>query len=239
MFRRFVSIESRGLKTVPRRRADGDDEGVPEIHGTAAVFFDEGDRSGTQYELWPGHVERILPTAFDDIANDDVRALQNHRSDLLLGRSVAGTLTLDVKSHGLDYRIDTADTTAGRDTVTSLKRGDMTGSSFQFLPRSDGYEWTEEEHDGVTIYVRNLTSLQTYDVGPVTYPAYRGTSSGARSAMLCLSDCRSAHAQSELTSLREEVEAFIQENNYRSEAVAKLDALDDLLRLQRLENVGG
>lgn len=230
MFRRFVSIERRGLKPVGRN--DGSDDSIPEIHGTAAVFFNEGDRAGTQYELWPGHVERISITAFDEIANDDVRGLQNHRSDLLLGRSVAGTLKLTVRNHGLDYEIDTPDTQAGRDTVTSLKRGDMTGSSFQFMPRTDGYEWTEEEYEGVTIYVRNLTNVQSLDVGPVTFPAYAGASSGARSHGLCLAACR--EARSEVDALKAEVSEFIQRNNYRSEAAAKLDEMEFQLTMDQL-----
>ncbi len=237
MFRRFTSIEKRGLKAVPReKRADGDDtEQLPEIHGTAAVFYDSNDRAGTQYELWTGHVERLMDTAFDDIGEDDVRGLQNHLNHMLLGRTESNTLRLFKREHGLDYEIDTPDTVAGRDTLTSLQRGDLTGSSFQFNIREGGVEWSEEEHeDGFTLYVRNLTSLRTFDVGPVTFPAYTGTSSGVGRSALCLSDCRSSQAASELESLKSEVSEFIQQNNYRSEAAAKLDALEDSIRLQAL-----
>lgn len=229
MFRRFVSIERRGLTT--ERRAESDADGLPAIHGTAAVFFDEGDRAGTQYELWPGHVERLMASAFDQIGEDDVRCLQNHDSRLLLGRSQAGTLQLNVREHGLDYRVQTPNTTAGRDTVESLTRGDLTGSSFQFLPRSGGAEWTEEDHEGVTVYVRNLTSVQTFDVGPVTFPAYLATSSGAGRSSLCLSDCRSVEARSETESLKAEVEEFIRQQNYASEAAAKVEELKHRFRI--------
>ena len=232
MYRRFISIEKRGLKAVPRKRADDDSDQLPEIHGTAAVFYDENDRAGTQYELWTGHVERIMDTAFDQISEDDVRCLQNHDSRLLLGRSAAGTLQLAKKDHGLDYRNDTPNTTAGRDTIESLERKDMTGSSFQFLPRSGGWEWEEEDYEGVTIYVRKLTSLRLFDVGPVTFPAYTGTTSGARSS-LCLSDCRSAEARSELESLKTEVETFIRQQNYASEAAAKVDELNHRFRMSQ------
>lgn len=229
MFRRFVSIERRGLTT--EKRADAEAEGLPAIRGTAAVFFDEGDRAGTQYELWPGHVERLMASAFDQIADDDVRCLQNHDSRLLLGRSLAGTLQLNVREHGLDYIVATANTTAGRDTIESLERGDLTGSSFQFLPRSGGYEWSEEDHEGVTVYVRNLTSLQTFDVGPVTFPAYLATSSGVGRSSLCLSDCRSMEARSEMESLKTEVEEFIRQQNYASEAAAKVEELNHRFRM--------
>ena len=222
MYRRFISIEERGLRTVPRKRSDGDGEQLPEIHGTAAVYYDQNNRAATQYELWPGHVERIREGAFHDaVKEDDVRALQNHDSRLLLGRSAADTLNLTLRNHGLDYEIDTPDTLAGRDTITSLQRGDLTGSSFQFNLREGGSNWEEEEtDDGITIYVRNITKVRLFDVGPVTFPAYTGTSSGVGRSSLCLSDCRSAEARSELESLKSEVETFIREQNYTSEAAA-------------------
>lgn len=236
MFRRFVSIEKRGLKAVPKKRMGGDEsDSLPEIHGTAAVYFDENDRAGTQYELWEGHVERIQPGAFERISEDDVRCLQNHLSHMLLGRSASKTLRLLDRSHGLDYENDTDDTTAGLDTLKYLKREDMTGSSFQFIPRESGWEWTEEEHEHegakFTLYVRNLTSLEVFDVGPVTFPAYTGTAAGVGRSSLCLSNCRSDHARSELTSLKSEVEDFIKRNNYASEAAARIEELDFRYRM--------
>lgn len=244
MFRRFIPIEQRGLKAVPSKRMDGDEsDSLPEIHGTAAVYYDKADAAGTQYRLWDRHVERLQPGAFEGIAGDDVRALQNHLSHMLLGRNKANTLGLSDEDHGLDYRIITPDTGPGRDTLVSLERGDLTGSSFQFLPRADGYEWTEEEHEHegttFTLYVRNLTNVECFDVGPVTFPAYTGTTStvGGRSS-LGLCDSRSTQAASELDSLKSEVEHFIQTNNYRSNAAGLLDKLDDDMRAMKLEQLG-
>lgn len=72
-------------------REEGDDL---YLEGYFAVF------NGV-YELWPGATESIAPGAFDDSVGDDVRALFNHNTDLVLGRTSAGTLELRQDAHGL------------------------------------------------------------------------------------------------------------------------------------------
>jgi len=118
---------ARGAKV--ETRADGNKV----ICGYAAVFYNSAD-PGTQYELWPGNVERIMPTAFDRAIRekDDCRALVNHNPDLLLGRTSAGTLKLFADTVGLGYEIIPPNTQAAKDCIASIERGDMTGSSFGF-----------------------------------------------------------------------------------------------------------
>lgn len=48
-----------------------------------------------------GFTEQIDPHAFDDQLGGDVRALIDHDTRLVLGRTCAGTLTLRVDEHGL------------------------------------------------------------------------------------------------------------------------------------------
>lgn len=158
------------------------------ITGYAAVFYREGDK-GTEYELFPGLVERIMPGAFDAaLREDDVRGLANHKPELLLGRRRAGdasaTMRLSVDDVGLKYEIDVPDTEAGRSTYESVRRGDLDGSSFAF---DTSVDWgakrgsvTWREVDGTTI--REIGSLTLYDVGPVTFPAYSGATAGIRSS---------------------------------------------------------
>jgi HK97 family phage prohead protease len=52
----------------------------------------------------------------------------------VLGRNKSGTLRLSVDGIGLRYEIDPPDTQAARDLIESLRRGDVSGSSFAFLP---------------------------------------------------------------------------------------------------------
>lgn len=145
------------------------------IVGYAAVFHREGN-AGTEYEPFDGLVEWIMPGAFDRaLREDDVRGLFNHDMNLLLGRNTAGTLKLSVDSVGLRYEITVPDTQLGRDVTESIKRGDLTGSSFSFIPGR--VVWVEEEDRDI----RQIEEVQLFDVGPVTFPAYDGTSTGLRS----------------------------------------------------------
>jgi uncharacterized protein len=145
------------------------------IRGYAAVFYD--GTSATEYPLWSRAVERIMPGAFDKaMARDDVRALFNHDPNMLLGRSKAGTLKLVVDAKGLAYEIEPGDTSVARDVLAHLKRKDITGSSFAFVVTDEN--WDKKE-DGKRI--REIRGVELYDVGPVTYPAYKGTTAAARS----------------------------------------------------------
>lgn len=94
----------------------------------------------------------------------DIIATFNH-SDRLLGRTASGTLRLAEDSHGLRMDIDLPESAA--DLKELVKRGDIAGASFTFVPRKGGQAW-----DGNT---RTLTDVFLYEVGPVIMPAYRNT----------------------------------------------------------------
>lgn len=187
---------------------------LPLITGYASVFYRDGDTS-TEYEMWaadkwgPRVVERIMPKAFDRaVKEDDVRGLFNHESGVVLGRSGAGTLRLSVDAVGLRYEIDPPDTQAARDLIQSLRRGDISGSSFAFFPRDTAYRDVKSP-DGKAIAetVIERHDVQLFDVGPVTFPAYPGATSGIRAA-------------DSLAGMREEVRA--RRAAVDSEAVAAL-----------------
>jgi len=154
-------------------------DGLTTVEGYAAVFYRQDD-PGTEYELWDGSFERIKPTAFDRALaeQDDIRALFNHDPSVLLGRTRSNTLELWVDDTGLGYRtkIDHDDPDHQR-VIAKLRRGDLTGSSFAFTIDEGGMD---VERKG-KIKIRHLTSLHLYDVGPVTYPAYKGTQASVRS----------------------------------------------------------
>lgn len=152
----------------------------PLIAGYAARYHDPND-AGTEYQLWDDVFERIMPGAFDRaVRDDDVRALFNHDPSSVLGRSKSGTLRLSLDSKGLRYEIDPPDTQVGRDVLTILHRGDVSGSSFAFDILGETIR--KETVDGKTRYIRELTDVKLFDVGPVTFPAYNAADSGARSA---------------------------------------------------------
>lgn len=166
-----VRIESRG-------------EGQPPvITGYAARYYDP-NTPGTEYVMKSRHGnihERIKPGAFDRaLAEGDVVGLFNHDTNYILGRQSAGTLRLSVDGLGLRFEIDPPDTGTGRDLMASLKRGDVSGSSFSFAPRTGGETWRDAEIENKEVSIRELTDVALYDVGPVVFPAYKAASSGVR-----------------------------------------------------------
>lgn len=145
----------------------GDDAG-PVIVGYAAVFERETDLG------W--FTEEVAPGAFKEtIEDDDIRSLVDHDSSRILGRTSAETLRVSEDERGLRMEIDVPDTSAGRDIVTSIKRGDVDGASFSFDVLDDKWE-TRDGKDH-----RTLERVKLYDVGPVTFPAYTDTTVAARS----------------------------------------------------------
>ena len=160
--------------TIPEVRQEGS-----VLSGYAAVFYD-GKRS-SEYEIFPGLVERIAPGAFRDaLRTSDVRALFDHDSKQLLGTNRAGTLHLEEDERGLRYSVDLGTTTVANNVREWVKRGELRGSSFAF--RDAESEW-ELYDDLDTTDIRTITRVGFLaDVGPVTYPAYEGTSAQMNSA---------------------------------------------------------
>ena len=147
-----------------------DDDGQQRISGYAAVF-------NTLSENLGGFREQIAPGAFDPVMGDDVRALFNHEPHLILGRTTADTLQLELDATGLRYRIDPPDTQYARDLVKSIERQDVTQSSFAFRVADDS--WDEDDDGRLVRTIKQFKRL--YDISPVTYPAYPDTTVAARS----------------------------------------------------------
>ena len=146
------------------------DTGEPVIEGYFAVF-------NSDYPLWPGAVERVAPGAFADELNADVRALCDHDTRIVLGRTTAGTLTLTEDERGLYgvIKINTADSDA-TNLYARVQRGDVSQCSF-------GFDILDEEYiinpDGSELWL--IRKVKLYEVSVVTFPAYEETSVSARS----------------------------------------------------------
>lgn len=166
---------------VAYRAADGDTP--PRLEGYAAMFdtwTQIGDGS------W-GFMESIAPGAFArSLGEDDIRACFNHDANFVLGRTSAKTATFTEDAKGLRAVILPPDTMCGRDVVSLIQRGDVTGMSFMFHVRKD--EWTEGE-DG-ELPTRRLLDVKLYEAGPVTFPAYEETSIAARDRATAMREAR-------------------------------------------------
>lgn len=148
-------------------REDGDDL---YIEGYFAVF-------NSNYELWPGATESIAPGAFDDSVSDDVRALYNHNTDLVLGRTSAGTMEIKQDGRGLwgRIRINREDSEA-MNAYARIKRGDITGCSFGFDIAAQEADY---RNDGTVHWTITRVS-PLYEISPCTFPAYQDTTVSAR-----------------------------------------------------------
>lgn len=147
------------------------------IRGLASVNYNPDD-PGSQFPLWEGAVERVMPGAFDNhlASNPDVVALFNHDVNYPLGRTGNKTLKLRADEEGLHYEIEPNDTTYTQDLLKAIQRGDVSGSSFAFLPTK--VRWAR---DG-DLEVRELHEVRLFDVSPVTVAAYSSASVGLRSS---------------------------------------------------------
>lgn len=149
------------------------EDGKRYIEGYFAVY-------GGTYQLWEDAIETIDPGAFDLAADRDVRALVNHDTTLVLGRTTAGTLTLRTDERGLWGSVEINE--ADQDAVNAwarVDRGDVSQCSFGFDILT---EQRELRQDGVTVW--HLQRVKLYEVSICTFPAYEETGVEARKAEL-------------------------------------------------------
>ena len=166
--------EVRSLNEIVEQRAyDGELKAAVEgrtVEGYASVFNSMSEDLG-------GFREIILPGAFSEVLDNDVRALYNHDSNYLLARTTSGTLELKEDDKGLYYRFEMPNTSYGNDMLELFRRGDLSQSSFGFTVEKDSWRMEEGQH---VRYIERVGSL--FDVSPVVFPAYNQASSGLRSA---------------------------------------------------------
>jgi HK97 family phage prohead protease len=159
-------------KVLIEERADEESDKPAVIEGYAALFNSPTDL------FWMR--EEILPGAFDNVLNNDVRCLYNHDPNFVLARCIEGkgTLELSVDSKGLKYKYTTPNRSFALDLADAIEKGDVTQSSFSF--RAKKVIWTEGGEGEPDL--RQIVEIDTlYDVAPVTYPAYADTSVAKRS----------------------------------------------------------
>lgn len=161
-------------------REDGDNL---YIEGYFAVF-------NSNYDIWEGMSESVDPHAFDNTISGDIRALVDHETRLVLGRTSAHTLELRTDEHGLwgKITINPNDSDA-MNLYARVKRGDVSQCSFGF----DIIREESEVLDNGDVHW-TLREVKLYEVSCVTFPAYSETNISARSAERA--DIRKRTAQS-------------------------------------------
>ena len=161
---RFAMDATADFKT----REDGEDR---IIEGYFSVF-------DTEYRVWDDWTEVVRQGAFKEtLRKDDIRALVNHDTTLVLGRNTADTLELREDDHGLFGRIKVnPNDQDAMNLYARVQRGDVTQCSFGF----DVLDNETEIRDGITYTY--LTKVKLYEVSCCTFPAYTATAIQARNA---------------------------------------------------------
>lgn len=161
--------DKRQMRSIDASFTTREDSDNLSIEGYFAVF-------NSNYDLGMGMSESIAPGAFDGTISDDIRALINHDTTLVLGRTSAHTLELRQDEHGLWGHIDiNPNDTDAMNLYARVKRGDVTQCSFGFDILDEETEFRGENEVHWTI-----KAVRLYEVSCCTFPAYEETSISAR-----------------------------------------------------------
>lgn len=146
--------------------------GARVIEGYFSVF-------GDVYDMGGGITESVDPHAFDGETSGDVRALIDHESRLVLGRTSAGTLKLRADARGLwgEIAINEADADA-MSLYARVQRGDVTQCSFGFEILDEDMR-VDPDKGSVHFVIKRVRLIE---VSVVTFPAYEAASVSARAA---------------------------------------------------------
>lgn len=161
---------SRQIRSIASQFETREENNERIIEGYFAVF-------NSNYDIAPGMSESVAPGAFRNTLAEDIRALVNHDTTLVLGRTTARTLELSEDERGLwgRIRINPNDSDAVN-LYERVKRGDVSQCSFGFDVLD---EETEFREDGSVHWT--IKEVKLYEVSCVTFPAYESTNIDARS----------------------------------------------------------
>ena len=214
----YKDAEKRTMGTIEVREAEGDEM---VLEGYAAVFNSETDLGAFR--------EVIKPGAFDDVMDNDVRALINHDPNLVLGRTTNGTLKLEQDERGLKYRVELGKQQYAKDFYESVKRGDISQSSFAFT--IDKQSWNEERT------VRSVDKVrQLLDVSPVTYPAYSAATVQARDLQPEPEQVAEVSAPEQDTEIHNSQPSTMNLNEMKAVRAKHADRFEELVNVAETEN---
>ena len=166
-----MSRDNRQIRTILSDFKTRDDSEEPIIEGYFAVF-------NSNYEIFNGCTESIAPGAFSDTRSGVIRALIDHDTRLVIGRTTARTLELTEDQRGLwgRIRINPKDSDA-MNLHARVERGDVSQCSF-------GFNILDEEHEAREDGTHHFTikKVRLFEVSCCTFPAYEETAISARKA---------------------------------------------------------
>lgn len=164
-----MSRENRQLRTVDAEFTTRENGEELTIEGYFAVF-------NSNYDLGMGMSESIAPGAFTSSLAGDIRALVNHDTTLVLGRTSAHTLEVRQDEHGLwgKITVNPKDSDA-MNLYARVQRGDVTQCSIGF----DILDEETEFRDNGDVHW-TIKDVKLWEVSACTFPAYEETAISAR-----------------------------------------------------------
>lgn len=170
---------------IERRYTAVADLEVRRTHGQTAQLEGYAVRYGSVSEDL-GFRETFAPGAFSKHlrTDPDVRALIEHESARIIGRTRSGTLQLVEDEAGVRVTIDPPNNQTGKDVTESVRRGDLGAMSFAFRAIDDSWATV----GGVP--VRTVSEAELFDVSITAFPSYPDTSIAVRSMDRWLSETK-------------------------------------------------
>lgn len=161
--KRFFPITGSPVRL--ERRGEGE---PPRIVGMAPPYGAWSPVRGDMREMFE-------PGAFEG-SEEDVIGTVEHDDRAIFGRMSAGTLKIEDRAEGAFYSAILGTRTYELDLIQSIERGEIRGSSFEFIAVDD--EWSK---DGEGIYSRVVRQAIRLQVGPVARPFYDDAAAALRS----------------------------------------------------------
>lgn len=134
------------------------------------------NRLSVEMGYWWKFKERFVKGAFAEWleGGNDVKALINHDTSKVVGRSKYNTLNLIEDDIGLRYEVELPNTTIGNDLHESVERGDIDGASVGFIMQV--YKWDEESDPPI----RTVEKAELPEFSFTAFPAYEQTTADTR-----------------------------------------------------------
>jgi HK97 family phage prohead protease len=151
------------------------------LEGYGAVFNND-----TVIDSWEGNfVENIDPGAFKKTLRERTPVLQfDHGQHPLVGSLPLGAIEqLNEDAHGLFVSARLHDNWLVEPVRDAIRSGAISGMSFRFSVVKE--KWADPT-DTKSLPVRTIQEVKLYELGPVVFPAYTGTSVGVRSEISAL-----------------------------------------------------
>jgi len=146
------------------------------ITGYASVFNKKSQVLGGGFVevINNGAFTKTLQERGAQTSRDDIKALFNHDTSLVLGSKRAGTLKLSEDKTGLYYEVQMdLDIPHHRSAYMMIERGDVTNSSFGFDVLDERWNVPDNSNEPV---VREVLETRLYEVSPTAFPAYQDSS---------------------------------------------------------------